>query len=198
MTEAPSPRSLILASSSPYRRELLARLGLPFRALTPECDEDDFKSQGLSPHELVLTLAFEKARSLTHLHPEALVIGSDQMALFRGELLGKAGSREAAIAQLEQLAGGTHELLTAVALIQPAEEHSFIDCTRLTFRSLTRAQIERYVDADEPWDCAGSYKIESRGIALFERIETADWSAIQGLPLIQLSSHLHALGFPVP
>jgi len=189
---------LILASTSPYRKELLEQLGLPFQSMAPLFDEDSLKGSNLDPVELVTRLAREKALSIAATRPAAMIIGSDQMAVAQEGLLGKPGSREAAMEQLSQLSGESHELLTAVALCHGGNVTEFLDRTRLRMRKLSPEQITRYIDADQPWDCAGAYKIESRGICLFEKIETQDHTAITGLPLMELSSQLLRLGYPIP
>ena len=189
---------LVLASTSPYRRELLARLGLPFRTRAPMCDEDGLKAAGLPPTELAAALARAKAESLRDVEPTAVLLGSNQVAAIDDRVLGKPGTVEGAVAQLEALAGRTHLLVTAVALLHEGRLQSHVDVTRLSMRALTRAQIERYVAADAPLDCAGSYRVEARGIALFDTIESADHTAIVGLPLIAVTSMLAALGYPVP
>jgi len=192
---------LVLASTSRYRRELLARLGLPFTARAPACDEEALKANlpGRTPPErLAATLARAKAESLAEAEPGAAVLGADQVAAVDGEILGKPGSAEQAAQQLARLAGRAHVLVTAVALALDGSVREHVDVTRLFMRPLSRAQIERYVAADAPIDCAGSYRIEARGITLFERIESADHDAIVGLPLIALTSMLGAMGYPVP
>ncbi|WP_044238723.1 Maf family protein [Chondromyces apiculatus] len=194
-----APPPLVLASTSPYRRMLLDRLGVPFTAAAPDCDEDAYKASATSPRGLAETLALAKAESLRATHPDALILGGDQVATLDDDILGKPGTRDAAIAQLERLAGRTHLLITAVALLHHhgrLVQHT--DVARLTLRPLTRAQIERYVDADTPLDCAGSYKLEARGIALFASIDTADTTAITGLPLLWLTGALAGLGFEIP
>lgn len=185
---------LVLASTSPYRRELLARLGLPFRTRAPVCDEDELKGAGLAPADLAAALARAKAESLQGVEPDAVLLGSDQVAALGDRILGKPGTVEQATAQLEALAGRTHLLVTAVALLHGGRLQSHVDVTRLSMRPLSRAQILRYVAADGPLDCAGSYRIEARGITLFERIESADHTAIVGLPLIACTSMLASLG----
>jgi septum formation protein len=189
---------LVLASTSPYRRALLARLGLPFRALPPACDEEALKVPGLAPAALAVALARAKAESLRAAEPGAVIIGSDQLAAVDDTILGKPGTVERAEAQLALLAGRTHTLLTAVAVAHPGGLLEHLDVTRLTMRPLTGAQIARYVAADRPLDCAGAYKLEEGGIALFSAIESADHSAITGLPLLALGTLLASLGFPVP
>lgn len=202
---APLPE-LILASTSRYRVELLERLGLPFRSRSPECDEEALKatfsppSAPLLPRELATRLALAKAESLRASEPNAVILGGDQIALLDGgTILSKPGSAERACEQLEKLAGRSHELITAVAIVTPdgrALEHA--DITRLTMRKLTREAIERYVEADRPLDCAGSYAIERRGIVLFERLECADPTAITGLPLMAVTAMLASLGYAIP
>lgn len=188
---------LVLASTSPYRRALLERLGLPFECRAPDVDEDDIKSRWIrTPAELVTHLARAKARSIDA--PNATVIGSDQMVVLGSQILGKPCDPAVAVAQLTTLSGRTHDLLTAFAVAQNGRIYEHLDVTRLTMRALERDEITRYVQADEPTDCAGSYKLESRGIALFESIESSDQTAIIGLPLIALTSILRNLGFPVP
>lgn len=190
--------NLILASTSPYRKALLERLGIPFRVENPPVDEDDWKQKGLLPEELALTLAIEKARTVASDNLESLVIGSDQLAVLEGTILGKPGSRKRAIEQLSRLAGKTHRLFTAVCVRHGSRERVIQDAVSLRMRQLDRAAIERYVDFDEPFDCAGSYKIESRGICLFEQIDCADATAIEGLPLLALSHLLREFGCDFP
>jgi septum formation protein len=185
---------LVLASTSRYRRELLARLGLPFRALAPACDEEALKVPGMAPEALAVRLARAKAESLRAAVPGAVIVGSVQIAA----ILGKPGTPERAEDQLARLAGRTHVLVTAVAVVHPGGLVEHLDVTRLTMRPLSRDQIARYVAADAPVDCAGAYKLEARGIALFSRIESEDHSAVTGLPLIALTTILASLGFPIP
>ncbi|WP_205679137.1 Maf family protein [Aquisphaera insulae] len=193
-----SPADLVLASTSPYRRELLARLGIPFRCVPPPFDESAFPREGLAPRALAERLAEEKARSVAAIEPDAVVIGSDQLVAIDGEVLGKPGTPDRAIDQLARLSGRTHELLTAVVVTSAGGVERYLDRTRMTMRALDRAAIERYVAADRPLDCAGSYRLEDRGIALFEAIEGEDYTAIVGLPLIRLVTTLRGLGFLVP
>jgi septum formation protein len=190
---------LVLASSSVYRRELIGRLGVDCTVVAPSCDEEALKDRSLSPSELALHLAREKARSVAAQWPEAHVLGSDQLVEIAGEILGKPGSSERALAQLTRLSGRAHRLITAYALLCPdgsVVEH--VDVHVLHMRSLMPEELARYVSADEPLDCAGSYKIEARGIALFERIEGADFTAIMGLPLVALTTALRGQGFAIP
>jgi septum formation protein len=197
-SRAAPPNPLVLASTSRYRKELLARLGVPFLAAAPGCDEEAFKSRGLSPRGLAEALATAKAESLRGRFPGAAILGSDQVATVDGDVLGKPGSHEAAAAQLARLSGRTHLLITAVSLAHDGGVLRHTDVARLTMRPLARAAIERYVAADDPVDCAGAYKLEGRGIALFSSVEAADATAIVGLPLIAVTAMLAALGFEIP
>jgi septum formation protein len=189
---------LVLASTSPYRRALLERLGVPFRCLAPAVDEADFKRLGLGPRALAERLAAAKSDSLAAACPESTLIGCDQLAAVDGRILGKPGDDAAAIEQLALLAGRAHELITALAVRHRGHLRTHTDVTVMHMRPLRRDEIARYVAADRPADCAGGYKLEARGIALFERIESADHSAITGLPLIALTTILRDLGFAIP
>ena len=189
---------LILASTSTYRAALLARFGLSFRSIAPRVDEDDWKARGLAPAELARTLAAAKALSLAEDFPDAAILGGDQLVAVGGEVLGKPGDAQGARRQLVRLAGRTHELVTAIAVWADGNSYEHVDIARLTMRDLSAAEIARYVEVDLPTDCAGSYKLESLGVALFERIEAADHSAITGLPLMALSGILRRLNFQIP
>jgi septum formation protein len=192
-----TPYPLILASTSKYRGALLSQLGLPFEAIAPGVDEDQLKYQGLSPTQLAMELGRLKAQAVFKKRPEACVIGSDQVCMLNGELLGKPGSFDQAIAQLSKMQGQHHELITAVTLMSPQGEINFHNRTLLFMRPLTIDQIKAYVAEDKPLDCAGSYKLETKGIKLFEKIEMDDHTSIIGLPLIQLNNHLLQLGYPL-
>ena len=192
-----SPSQLILASTSPYRRALLDRLDIAYTCVSPVCDESP--RADLSPQAFAMALAEEKARSV---HQNgALVIGSDQVVNLHGQILGKPGNRERAIEQLSQMAGRDHQLITAVAVhnCDTAEVQTACDIHHLWMRPLSQELIRAYVSHDQPFDCAGSYKLEQRGIALFDRIEadpeTADASAIMGLPVAKLLRLLREMGY---
>lgn len=189
---------VILASTSPYRRMLLDRLAFPFDRIAPEVDESKWHGKGQAPLAMAEFLAESKAKSVSQLHPGSIVIGSDQTVEFDGESLNKPGSTGAAVKQLESLSGREHTLITAVSIIQSQRIWKHTDCTRMVMRTLSRQEIERYVALDQPVDCAGAYKIESLGIALFERIESADHTAITGLPLLWVSETLRELGVRIP
>ena len=191
---------LVLASTSPYRRALLERLGLKFVCEAPGVDEEAVKQRFRDPVALAQHLAREKAAAVAKRFPSAIVIGSDQLAMIDGEILGKPGTAENAIAQLERLSGRTHELVTSVCVTRHADgiQREHTNLTRLTMRSLDREALARYVALDSPTDCAGSYKIEAAGVSLFSRIETDDFTAITGLPLIALVETLTSFGIAVP
>ncbi len=189
--------ALVLASTSSYRAQLLARLRLGFDTARPEVDET--AHPGEPPATLALRLAAAKAEAVARRHPDAVVIGSDQVASCDGQLLGKPGSREAAIAQLRAMSGHKAVFLTAVAVAAPGVEAvQALDSTVVRFRPLGDDAIARYVDAEQPWDCAGSFRCEGLGIALFEAIETHDPTALVGLPLIATARLLRGVGFVLP
>lgn len=191
---------VILASQSPYRKSLLGRLGIEFEALAPQIDEDDLKAQllakGNAPIELCQKLAEAKAESIFKSYPEAIVIGSDQLVDFKGQIIGKAHSIDRAVKQLLEMQNQEHRLLTSVAIFTPASQtpYTWINQAKLKMRPLSEAQVINYVNQDNPVDCAGSYKLEKGGIQLFEQIECSDWTAIEGLPLIEVSRILSLQG----
>jgi septum formation protein len=187
-------RPLVLASTSPFRRELLARLGMPFETDSPEVDETRHLDE--PPQVLVLRLAEAKARAVAPRHPGALIVGSDQVACIDDEVLGKPGDRERAIAQLERASGRCVLFQTGLCLLDAASgrAQTLVEPFRVHFRPLTRAQIDGYVDRERPFDCAGSFKSEGLGIALFQRLEGEDPTALIGLPLIRLIALLECDG----
>jgi septum formation protein len=189
---------LLLASTSRYRRELLERLGVSFRCRPPAVDEQPFKQLGLDPQTLAERLAREKAISLAEGEPGATIIGSDQVAAVDRDVLGKPGTAERAVEQLARLAGREHTLITAVAVWHRGRLWEHTEVARLAMRPLQLEELKRYVEADSPWDCAGAYKLEQRGIGLFSAIQCADHSSITGLPLIALAGHLRSLGYAIP
>ena len=189
--------TLILASGSRYRRELLQRLGVPFSVEVAAVDEGAQPEE--PPNDLAHRLATAKALAVAARHPEALVIGSDQVAVCRGRILGKPGDAARNIEQLQNASGSSVTFLTAVCLARGGEPlDSHLDVTVARFRELARAEIERYVERERAFDCAGGFKAEGLGIALFERIESQDPSALIGLPLIWLAAALRRAGIPVP
>ncbi len=185
---------IVLASTSRYRRALMQRFGLPFDVQAPGCDEDI--QDDSDPVAVVRELSLRKARAVATRDPEALVIGSDQVIHLDGRTLSKPGTAERARQQLATLAGQTHRLVTGVAVIDGRDggEHVDHEDFRITFRDLTAAEIARYVQLDQPLDCAGSYKLESLGVWLVERLDGEDESSIVGLPLVRLARILRRLG----
>jgi septum formation protein len=193
----PRSRQLVLASTSVYRRELLQRLGLPFECAAPDIDESPLI--GERPQDTALRLSLAKARAVAPHFPQALVIGSDQVAVHNGELLGKPGSHMRAQEQLRGLSGGVADFHTAVSLLDAStgEARSHLVSCRVEFRELSERQIENYLRLEQPYDCAGSAKSEGLGIALIRRIETEDPTSLVGLPLIALTTMLEQAGLAV-
>lgn len=189
---------LILASTSRYRAELLRRLQLPFTQEAPGSDETPLA--GEAPAALAQRLALAKARAVAARHPQAWVIGSDQVCACAGQLLGKPGSRERAVEQLRQLSGSSAQFHTALALMHGASGRAYeaTDLTTVRFRALSGEQIERYVEAEPSFDCAGSFKSEGLGIALCAAIESQDPTALVGLPLVALCGLLQRAGIALP
>lgn len=188
---------IVLASTSPYRRELLQRLRLPFEVLAPRVDEAALAAE--SPRATALRLARAKADEVAARTAEALVIGSDQVADVEGAALSKPGSHEAALDQLERMQGRTIVFHTALAVVDAARGRALVDCvpTSVRFRRLPRAALDAYLRAERPYDCAGAAKIEGLGIALVEAVESDDPTALIGLPLIRLTSMLEDFGVQV-
>jgi septum formation protein len=190
----PRTRPLVLGSTSRYRRELLQRLQIPFEVAAPEVDESP--RPGETPRGLAERLALVKARAVANAFPHAVVIGADQVADLNGLPLGKPGTHERAVAQLRQLRGQTVVFQTAVAVVCLASgfEQSSLAAVRVTFRDLTDDEIENYLRAEQPYDCAGSAKSEGLGIALLESIDSDDPTALVGLPLIRTCKMIQAAG----
>jgi septum formation protein len=190
-------RTLLLASTSPYRKQLLERLGIAFETAAPQCDETPLPDE--PPGETALRLARAKAHSLAGSFPDALVIGSDQVAASGGLRLGKPGDHENAVRQLRALSGREAEFHTAVCLFdtKSRREQSRVVLCRVSFRELDDGRIERYLRREQPYDCAASAKAEGLGIALLSRIDTEDPTSLIGLPLIALSEMLERAGLSV-
>ena len=191
----PSPqRSVILGSTSRYRRELLARLRIPFEVASPEVDEAPLP--GEAPAALALRLALAKAQAVALRFPHAVVIGSDQVADLNGQALGKPGTHERAVQQLRMMRGQAVVFQTAVSVLclETGFAQTELAAVRVQFRNLSDAEIEAYLQAEQPYDCAGSAKSEGLGIALLERIDNDDPSALVGLPLIRTCQMLRAAG----
>lgn len=193
-TGKPPARTLILGSTSRYRRELLQRLQTPFDVAAPDVDETPLPLE--TPLALANRLALAKARAVAALFPAAVVIGSDQVADLNGQPLGKPGTHEKAVAQLRQMRGQTVVFQTAVAVIclETGFEQSSLAAVKVRFRDLSDDEIENYLLAEEPYDCAGSAKSEGLGITLLESIESDDPTALVGLPLIRTCKMIRAAG----
>lgn len=193
----PVPRPLVLGSTSVYRRELLSRLGIPFEVCAPEVDETP--QPGESPEALARRLALAKARAVAGRYPHAVVIGSDQVADLDGEPIGKPGNHENAVRQLRRMSGRIVIFQTALAVA--CEESGFLEVdlapVRVRFRELAADEIETYLRAEQPYDCAGSARSEGLGIALLDSIESDDPTALVGLPLIRTCRMIRAAGVKV-
>lgn len=200
MSDAPFPpenRPLVLGSSSRYRRELLSRLNLTFVVSVPDVDETPRPEE--SPRELALRLALAKAHAVAAKFPQAAVIGSDQVADLDGESLGKPGTHERAVAQLRRMRGRTVVFQTAVAVVcqETGFEQLELAAVSVRFRQLSDTEIENYLRAEQPYDCAGSARSEGLGIALLDAIDSDDPTALVGLPLIRTCRMLRAAGVKV-
>lgn len=196
-TSTASRRTVVLGSSSRYRRELLERLRIPFVVVAPEVDETP--QTGESPRALAMRLALAKARAVSALHPEAVVIGSDQVADLSGQPLGKPGGHERAVQQLRQMRGQTVVFQTALAVVCQSTGFEALELAevRVVFRDLSDQEIEAYLQVEKPYDCAGSAKSEGLGIVLLESIDNDDPTALVGLPLIRTARLLRQAGVPL-
>jgi len=192
------PARLILASSSKYRKMLLQRFGIPFDCESPDIDETAADDE--SPYDLVRRLALQKAEAISRQQPQSIVIGSDQMAVFDGQIIGKPGTHQAAMEQLSAFSGQVVEFLTAVSVLcrQSGFSEQYTDRTRVCFRTLQHDEIERYLKQEKPYDCAGAFKAEALGIVLFESVISEDPTALIGLPLIRTAGMLRRAGLPLP
>ncbi len=194
MKNSPSTLQLILGSSSPYRRELLQRLRLPFTVVSPRIDETPLA--GETPPETALRLAVAKARHIAQTHPNAFIIGADQVATVNGEQIGKAGGFDKALAQLQAMRGQTVLFHSALCLYDARNDS--VDArdiiTRATFRDLPDDELSAYLRIEQPYDCAGSAKVEALGITILEKVESDDPTALIGLPLIALTDMLRKAG----
>jgi septum formation protein len=191
------PRRLVLASTSPYRKALLERLGIAFEVAAPHVDERPLR--GEAPRDTALRLSGLKAQAVRAAYRDALIVGSDQVALSEGRLLGKPGDHVSAVRQLRALSGKSAEFHTAVTLLDAANSQAqtrIVPC-KVQFRPLDDKRIESYLRREQPYDCAGSAKIEGLGIALVARIDTEDPTSLIGLPLIALTEMLERAGLPV-
>jgi MAF protein len=190
-------RNLILASSSPFRRQILDKLQLKYACISPDIDESPIANE--TPENLVARLAIEKAQKVAKTEPDSLIIGSDQVAVLGNEILGKPHTHENAVKQLQKLSGHTVTFLTGLALInsKSGKVQSETVPFKVVFRTLTDEMIEHYLHAEQPYNCAGSFKSEALGIVLFERLEGEDPNTLIGLPLIRLVRMLEKEGLNV-
>jgi len=188
---------LVLASTSPYRKELLQKLQLDFATANPSIDESALPDE--APEQLVARLAESKARAVADQFQNALIIGSDQVAVVDGKIVGKPGDHARAVAQLKRASGKRVSFLTGLCVYNTLSQRSQVDVVPFSviFRHLTDAQIEKYLQREQPYNCAGSFKSEGLGIALFERLEGDDPNTLIGLPLIRLIKMLESEGYPV-
>ena len=191
-----SANPLLLASTSRYRKELLARLGVPFEAVAPGTDETPQADE--APTALAVRLARAKAQDVAARHPGRWVLGSDQVPAFDGRVLGKPGSRDHGLAQLLACSGKSVAFHTAAALVVGRAVYEHLDTTTVRFRTLTADEAGRYLDAEPAYDCAGTFKVEGLGISLFEAIDSTDPTALIGLPLIGVRRMLAAAGYRLP
>ena len=177
---------LVLASTSPFRRAILEKLGLPFETRAPQADETRLADE--TPEQLVRRLSESKARTVAGDFPDALIIGSDQVAVIDDEILGKPGTHENAVAQLQRASGRTVRFFTGLCLLNAATGNCQLEVVPfdVVFRKLSEAQIENYLQKEKPYNCAGSFKSEALGIALFEKLRGDDPNTLMGLPLIRL------------
>ena len=194
----PSAPEILLASSSPYRRGLLDRFLVEFEAVSPDVDESN--TEGLGPEELARHLARAKAEAVSASARNALIIGADQLAVLDGHVLGKPGSHQKAVEQLLAASGKSVRFLTAVCMLDPVtrKRYEHTDETVVHFREFDRRLAEAYLRLDEPYDCAGSFKLEGAGFLLFESVKTDDPTALIGLPMIWISDRLLELGYLLP
>jgi septum formation protein len=194
----PSAPPIILASSSQYRRGLLDRFLAEYDAISPDVDESNV--DGLEPRELASQLARKKAEAVSVNARQALIIGADQLAVLDDQVLGKPGDHSKAVEQLLAASGKTVTFLTAVCILDPVgrTRHEHVDTTTVRFRNFDRRLAEVYLRHDEPYDCAGSFKIEGAGFVLFESVKAEDPTALIGLPMIWVSGRLLELGYLIP
>jgi septum formation protein len=197
LTTLAEPMDIILASTSPHRRRLLERLQIPFRCIPPEVDETSLLDE--TPAAMAERLARLKARSVAQYHPHGIVIGSDQVASVEGAIMGKPGNFDRAMVQLRNCSGREVEFYTAVILVclNRNLEEFHVERYKVRFRALNRLQIESYLRREQPYDCAGSFKAEGLGIALFQGMAGNDPTSLEGLPLIKLSELLANAGVEI-
>jgi len=188
-------KPLILASQSPFRKKLMEQVGLEFDALTPKINEEELqRTSTTGVEDLPLELAKKKAASLSKDFPNHIIIGSDQMAIFKQKALFKPKNKDEAFKQLKTLSCQTHKLVTAVAVLEAGEWHCNVTTAEMKMRELTDEEIKNYIEKDDPVGCAGGYKIERLGPVLFDSISTKDYHSIVGIPLLSLCQILRSLG----
>ncbi len=194
----PAASSIVLASSSSYRRGLLDRFLDDYETVSPNVDETDDGTE--PPESFAARLAREKAEAVSSTHHDALIIGADQIAVLDGQVLGKPGEHQKAVEQLLAASGKALQFLTAVCVLDPVgrTRHEHIDRTIVRFRQFDLRLVETYLHHDQPYDCAGSFKVEGAGFVLFESVQTDDPTALIGLPMIWLAATLRKLGYLLP
>ena len=194
----PAASSIVLASSSSYRRGLLDRFLDDYETVSPNVDETDDGTE--PPESFAARLAREKAEAVSSAHHDALIIGADQIAVLDGQVLGKPGEHQKAVEQLLAASGKALQFLTAVCVLDPVgrTRHEHIDRTIVRFRQFDLRLVETYLHHDQPYDCAGSFKVEGAGFVLFESVQTDDPTALIGLPMIWLAATLRKLGYLLP
>lgn len=197
-TQPNSMPPVILGSTSPFRKILLEKLHLPFTQDKPEIDESPLATE--TPKEMVVRLAKNKAQVFRNKYPNHIIIASDQSALFNGKPIGKPKDRTTAIQQLSQFSKQKITFYTAMTVLNTASNQEFhhLDCTGVYFRALSQEVIENYLDIEQPYNCAGSFKSEGLGITLFEKIDSRDPNALIGLPLMALTDIFYEMGYPLP
>lgn len=188
-------KSLILSSTSPYRRNLLDQRGISYQAIAPLCDEEQLKDPSLSAQELTIKLAKAKAESLISLYPQNYIIGADQVLSFKNKIFGKPKTKEKALEQLKLLQGETHQLVTSLFLYAPHKTWTHTEIVQLTMHPWSTEELKSYIELDLPLDCAGSYKLEKKGLILFSEIIAQDYESIIGLPLLNLLKILKEDGY---
>lgn len=188
---------IVLASTSPFRKTILEKLDIEFETASPAVDETPLPHE--IPEQLVARLSETKAKSIAETHPDSLIIGSDQIAVINGQIIGKPGTHENAVKQLKRASGKRITFLTGLCVYNTKSHRSQVDVVpfNVVFRTLTNQQIENYLQKEQPYNCAGSFKSEALGIALFERLEGDDPNTLMGLPLIRLIRMLESEGYPV-
>ena len=191
-------RTLILGSSSPFRKELMERLCLEYQTFSPDIDETRLNNE--TAEDMVKRLSLEKAKEIAKQHPDALIIGSDQCAVLNGKILGKPGNHENAVTQLSESSGQQVSFLTGLCLYDSSNGEYQLDLVpyNVEFRKLSHQEIEAYLKKEQPYNCAGSFKSEGLGVTLFKGFEGSDPTALIGLPLIRLSEMLRTVGVPLP